>query len=170
MMPQSTYYPSQNSSIWHIQEQRACNRLTYTKTTGTLKDPIMVNSFGDEQYCGCTGFPADSHTVLWITVRSLPPSKLPSPSLTQTTPSPQNPIHPSTHKPPSAKNPHHFPQLSRAHPLNRCRECGSCYKMEYIGPPDDPHDDHHGHDDAHPKWVEAKNWTDYVRPEYRCGR
>ncbi|KAI4119008.1 MAG: hypothetical protein LQ345_001039 [Seirophora villosa] len=94
---------------------------------GTLKDPIMVNSFGDEQYCGCTGFPADSHTVLWIT-------------------------------------------LSRAHPLNRCRECGSCYKMEYIGPPDDPHDDHHGHDDAHPKWVEAKNWTDYVRPEYRCGR
>ncbi|KAL9015971.1 MAG: hypothetical protein Q9185_006669 [Variospora sp. 1 TL-2023] len=95
---------------------------------GTLKDPIMVKSFGDEQYCGCTGFPADSHSVLWIT-------------------------------------------LSRAHPLNRCRECGSCYKMEYVGPPDDPHDDddHHG-DGHHHKWVPAKNWSDYVRPEYRCGR
>ncbi|KAL8904546.1 MAG: hypothetical protein Q9207_003200 [Kuettlingeria erythrocarpa] len=87
----------------------------------------MVNSFGDEQYCGCTGYPADSHTVLWIT-------------------------------------------LSRAHPLNRCPECGSCYKMEYVGPPDDPYDHHHDHDDGHQPWVEAKNWSDYVRPEYRCGR
>ncbi|KAL8835969.1 MAG: hypothetical protein Q9170_003092 [Blastenia crenularia] len=90
----------------------------------------MVKSFGDEQYCGCTGFPVDSHTVLWIT-------------------------------------------LSRTHPLNRCRECGSVYKMEYVGPPDDPHGhrkwenlnhyDHHG-------YVEPKNWSDYVRPEYRDGR
>ncbi|KAL9604242.1 MAG: hypothetical protein Q9219_000640 [cf. Caloplaca sp. 3 TL-2023] len=88
---------------------------------GTLDDPIMVKSAGDEQYCGCTGFPADSHTVLWIT-------------------------------------------LSRTHPRNRCKECGSVYKMEYIGPPDDPHDDHHH------GWQEAKNWSDFVRPEYRCGR
>ncbi|KAL8763948.1 MAG: hypothetical protein Q9184_000391 [Pyrenodesmia sp. 2 TL-2023] len=94
---------------------------------GTLKDPIMVKSFGDEQYCGCTGCPADSHTVLWIT-------------------------------------------LSRAHPLNRCYECGSCYKMEYVGPPDDPHDHHHHHEPGHEPWVEAKNWSDYVRPEYREGR
>ena len=36
---------------------------------GTLKDPIMVKSFGDEQYCGCTGCPADSHHVKWLTVR-----------------------------------------------------------------------------------------------------
>lgn len=35
---------------------------------GTLKDPIMVKSFGEEQYCGCTGCPADSHGVHWITV------------------------------------------------------------------------------------------------------
>ena len=35
---------------------------------GTLKDPIMVKSFGDEQYCGCTGFPADSHVTKWLTV------------------------------------------------------------------------------------------------------
>ena len=37
---------------------------------GTLDDPIMVNSFGDEQYCGCTGCPADSHSTKWITVSS----------------------------------------------------------------------------------------------------
>ncbi|KAL8718177.1 MAG: hypothetical protein Q9225_004655 [Loekoesia sp. 1 TL-2023] len=36
--------------------------------TGTLDDPIMVKSFGDEQYAGCTGFPADSHSVLWNTL------------------------------------------------------------------------------------------------------
>ena len=35
---------------------------------GTLEDPIMVKSAGDEQYVGCTGCPADSHVVLWITV------------------------------------------------------------------------------------------------------
>ena len=38
---------------------------------GTLKDPIMVRSFGEEQYCGCTGCPADSHNVKWITVSAL---------------------------------------------------------------------------------------------------
>ena len=35
---------------------------------GTLEDPIVVNSAGSEQYVGCTGSPADSHNVLWITV------------------------------------------------------------------------------------------------------
>lgn len=89
---------------------------------GTLEDPIMVKSFGDEQYCGCTGFPADSHVVLWNT-------------------------------------------LSRDRPISRCRECGSVYKMEYVGPPDDPHDHHHHH--GH---VEAKTWADYVKEEYRGGR
>lgn len=29
----------------------------------------MVNGAGDEQYAGCTGFPADSHQVNWLTVR-----------------------------------------------------------------------------------------------------
>lgn len=29
----------------------------------------MVRSFGDEQYAGCTGYPADSHWVIWLTVR-----------------------------------------------------------------------------------------------------
>ena len=60
----------------------------------------MVKSAGDEQYAGCTGCPADSHTVKWLA-------------------------------------------MSRNRPLERCPECGSVYRMEYVGPPDDPH----GHDD-----------------------
>jgi cytochrome c oxidase subunit 5b len=35
---------------------------------GTLEDPITVNSAGNEQYVGCTGCPADSHEVKWLTV------------------------------------------------------------------------------------------------------
>lgn len=37
---------------------------------GTLKEPILVRSAGEEQYAGCTGFPVDSHTVIWLTVRT----------------------------------------------------------------------------------------------------
>ncbi|KAK4039399.1 cytochrome c oxidase subunit VB-domain-containing protein [Parachaetomium inaequale] len=33
---------------------------------GTLEDPIMVRSAGEEQFAGCTGFPADSHNVIWL--------------------------------------------------------------------------------------------------------
>ncbi|ROV90094.1 hypothetical protein VMCG_09773 [Cytospora schulzeri] len=35
---------------------------------GTMKDPIMVRSAGDEQYAGCTGYPVDSHGVIWLTI------------------------------------------------------------------------------------------------------
>jgi len=35
-------------------------------TLGTLKDPILVKSFGDEQYVGCNGIPADTHHQLWM--------------------------------------------------------------------------------------------------------
>ncbi|OKL56641.1 Cytochrome c oxidase subunit 4, mitochondrial [Talaromyces atroroseus] len=35
---------------------------------GTLENPIIVNGAGDEQYAGCTGYPADSHLVNWLTV------------------------------------------------------------------------------------------------------
>jgi len=35
---------------------------------GTLKDPIVVRSAGEEQYVGCTGVPADSHEQLWMVV------------------------------------------------------------------------------------------------------
>ncbi|MCJ1327411.1 Cytochrome c oxidase subunit 4 [Thelotrema lepadinum] len=92
--------------------------------TGTMEDPIVVKSAGDEQYCGCTGCPADSHVVLWLT-------------------------------------------LSRARPLERCTECGSVYMMEYVGPPDDPHDhEHHQPEGAHPYEGEPKTFADYIKPEY----
>ena len=67
-----------------------------------MDDPIIVKSFGDEQYQGCTGYPADSHVVIWLTT-------------------------------------------SRDRPIERCPECGSVYKMEYVG----PQDDGHGHDHVH---------------------
>ncbi|KAJ4364105.1 Cytochrome c oxidase subunit 4 [Neocucurbitaria cava] len=35
---------------------------------GTMEDPITVNSAGEEQYVGCTGFPVDSHNAIWITL------------------------------------------------------------------------------------------------------
>ena len=49
--------------------------------------------------------------------------------------------------------------MDRARPVERCGECGSVYRMEYVGPPDDPHDTHHGYE-------EPKTFADYVRPEY----
>jgi hypothetical protein len=36
--------------------------------SGTLENPIIVKSAGDEQYAGCTGYPADSHVTIWLTV------------------------------------------------------------------------------------------------------
>lgn len=36
---------------------------------GTMENPISVRSAGDEQYLGCTGYPADSHVVTWLGVR-----------------------------------------------------------------------------------------------------
>ncbi|KAM0804369.1 cytochrome c oxidase subunit VB-domain-containing protein [Usnea florida] len=95
--------------------------------SSTLDNPIVVNSAGDEQFAGCTGYPADSHVVLWL-------------------------------------------NMSRDRPVERCTECGSVYRMEYIGPPDDPHA-HHGHGeehgDGHHGYEEPKTFADYVRPEYR---
>jgi cytochrome c oxidase subunit 5b len=34
-----------------------------------MKDPIKVQGGGPEQYLGCTGSPADSHHIKWLTVR-----------------------------------------------------------------------------------------------------
>lgn len=50
-------------------------------------------------------------------------------------------------------------QVSRERPYERCDECGSVYKMEYVGPPDDPHHPHHG-------YHEPKTMADYVKEEY----
>ncbi|KAF2437513.1 COX5B-domain-containing protein [Karstenula rhodostoma CBS 690.94] len=90
---------------------------------GTPEDPIVVNSAGAEQYVGCTGYPADSHNVLWIT-------------------------------------------LTREEPQARCMECGSTYKMHYVGPAEDAHAHDHGHDhpvNLHPK---PKDMADFIKPEY----
>jgi len=35
---------------------------------GTMDDPIVVNSYGEEHYIGCTGYPVDSHTTRWLTI------------------------------------------------------------------------------------------------------
>ena len=55
---------------------RAATRAVYvlkhtnhSMLVGTLDDPIIVRSFGDEQYAGCTGYPVDSHVTIWLTVR-----------------------------------------------------------------------------------------------------
>ena len=101
-------------------------------TTGTLDNPITVKSFGDEQYLGCTGYPADSHVVIWLTT-------------------------------------------SRDRPIERCPECGSVYKMEYVGPQDDGHGHDHGHghdihessDGSHNYEAEPQTRADFIRPEYR---
>jgi len=36
---------------------------------GTVKTPIVVKGVDDERYIGCTGFPADSHTITFLTLR-----------------------------------------------------------------------------------------------------
>ncbi|KEF56512.1 cytochrome c oxidase subunit 5b [Exophiala aquamarina CBS 119918] len=52
--------------------------------------------------------------------------------------------------------------LSRDRPFERCDECGSVYRMDYVGPADDPHD--HGH--GHHGYEEPKTMADFVKPEY----
>ncbi|KAF1966712.1 COX5B-domain-containing protein [Bimuria novae-zelandiae CBS 107.79] len=90
---------------------------------GTLDDPIVVNSAGNEQYVGCTGCPADSHNVLWIT-------------------------------------------LTREEPVARCMECGSAYKMHYVGPAEDPHAHDHGHEHHENPYPRPKNMSDFIKAEY----
>jgi len=52
--------------------------------------------------------------------------------------------------------------ISKDRPIERCPECGSVYKMEYVG----AEEEHHGHDDHH-GYVEPKTMADFVKPEYR---
>jgi cytochrome c oxidase subunit 5b len=62
--------------------------------------------------------------------------------------------------------------MSRERPVERCPECGSVYKMEYIGPQDDPHSHDHAHEDHgygghdHHGYEEPKTFANYVKPEY----
>ena len=55
-----------------------------------------------------------------------------------------------------------FTQLSRNRPYERCDECGSVYKMRYIGPATD---DEHGHDHHHGV-EDPKTMADYVKQDY----
>jgi cytochrome c oxidase subunit 5b len=51
--------------------------------------------------------------------------------------------------------------MTKDRPLERCPECGSVYKMDYVG----AEDDHHHHD--HPEFEEPKTFADFIKPEYR---
>lgn len=64
---------------------------------GTMKDPIVVDSYDDYRYVGCTGSPAGSHTIMWLK--------------------------------PTVKE------------VARCWECGSVYKVNPVGTPNNDH--HH---------------------------
>ncbi|PTN20304.1 cytochrome c oxidase subunit IV [Saccharomyces cerevisiae] len=64
---------------------------------GTMKDPIIIESYDDYRYVGCTGSPAGSHTIMWL-----------KPTVNE---------------------------------VARCWECGSVYKLNPVGVPNDDH--HH---------------------------
>ncbi|KAK9467491.1 cytochrome c oxidase subunit VB-domain-containing protein [Lipomyces arxii] len=63
---------------------------------GTMTDPIVIDVPVDQKYIGCTGIPADSHDIEWMSATIREPA--------------------------------------------RCLECGSVFKLNYIGP---PLEDHH---------------------------
>lgn len=54
--------------------------------------------------------------------------------------------------------------MDRKRPVERCPECGSVYKMEYVGPAEDHHDDH-SHGDHH-GYEDVKTFADFVKPKY----
>lgn len=56
---------------------------------GTMANPVLIDSYDDFRYVGCTGSPAGSHVVMWLK--------------------------PTTEK------------------VARCWECGSVYKINYLG-------------------------------------
>ena len=63
--------------VGYVVESNKLTELTVAGI-GTLRDPIIVRSAGDEQLAGCTGYPVDSHWVLWCLVRPIsPPSSSP---------------------------------------------------------------------------------------------
>lgn len=62
---------------------------------GTMANPVMIDSYDDYRYVGCTGSPAGAHVVMWL-------------------------------KPTKDK-------------VARCWECGSVYKLNYLGTGEDSH-------------------------------
>ncbi|KAL4955865.1 cytochrome c oxidase subunit VB-domain-containing protein [Aspergillus filifer] len=108
---------------------------------GTMEDPIIVNGAGDEQYAGCTGFPADSHQVNWLTVsRDRPIERCGECG---------NVVKLNYIGPEEDPHAREFARIS------------SSLSMELISYPDD-----HGHG-HHPPYEEPKTFADFVKPEYR---
>ena len=75
-------HPILGRTEWQCVGDDTKQQLTHLFATGTLDNPIVVKSAGDEQFAGCTGYPADSHVTLWLSVRLFPllPLPLPTPS------------------------------------------------------------------------------------------
>jgi cytochrome c oxidase subunit 5b len=48
--------------------------------------------------------------------------------------------------------------MTTERPIERCPECGSVHKMDFVGKKDDHHG-HHGYEDP-------KTFADFVKPEY----
>ncbi|KAL1934663.1 hypothetical protein VTP01DRAFT_6845 [Rhizomucor pusillus] len=63
---------------------------------GTKSNPIVVKSYDAIRFVGCTGYPAESHDTIWLT-------------------------------------------LDKSHEFDRCPECGSVYKMDFVGSEDAHH-------------------------------
>ncbi|KAI8372169.1 cytochrome c oxidase subunit VB-domain-containing protein [Blakeslea trispora] len=63
---------------------------------GTPKSPIVVKSHDAIRQIGCTGYPVESHDVIWI-------------------------------------------NLDKSHEHDRCPECGSVFKMDFVGSEEEHH-------------------------------
>ncbi|KAI9319324.1 cytochrome c oxidase subunit VB-domain-containing protein [Dichotomocladium elegans] len=63
---------------------------------GTVKNPIIVKSHDPIRFVGCTGYPAESHDPIWLS-------------------------------------------LDKSHEHDRCPECGSVYKMDFVGSENEHH-------------------------------
>ncbi|KIM33159.1 hypothetical protein M408DRAFT_19501 [Serendipita vermifera MAFF 305830] len=42
----------------------------YMSKMGTLKEPVMVPSYSEERIVGCSGWPVESHDMIWITTNN----------------------------------------------------------------------------------------------------
>ena len=56
---------------------------------------------------------------------------------------------------------------SRDRPIERCPECGSVYRFDYVGPPDVEHGHGDAHHEHHEHAADPVTIADFVRAEYR---
>ncbi|KAK9653821.1 Cytochrome c oxidase subunit 4 [Aspergillus fumigatus] len=116
---------------------------------GTLDNPIIVKSAGDEQYAGCTGYPADSHHTVWLTV------------------SRDRPIERCGECGNVVKleyiGPDEDPHARKFPSLGSYRSLPSFSRLVFRLLTYPFTDEHHSH---HPPHEEPKTFADYVKPEY----